>query len=136
GAAALGKLLDASLEKGDAFCVARIAGIQGAKGASALIPLCHSLILEQVSVDLEPFPSEGRVRVLCEARATGPTGVEMEALCGAGMAALTLYDMCKGMNRGIRIDGLRLLEKEGGRSGLYRAEDARAEDAGSAPEQQ
>jgi cyclic pyranopterin phosphate synthase len=117
----LGEILRGALPKGDALAVARIAGIQAAKRTSDLIPLCHVLLLEQVAVDFHPHTETGRIRIECEVRCTGRTGVEMEALTGASVAALTLYDMCKAMNKAISIDGLRLLAKSGGRSGDWQA---------------
>ena len=108
--------------KGDVFAVARIAGIQAAKRTAELIPLCHPLALSQVQVELL---AEGpdRVRIRARCRLAGQTGVEMEALTAAGVAALTLYDMCKAVDPGIRIEQLRLLEKRGGKSGEWRAPD-------------
>lgn len=135
GEAVLDQILRGQLPKGDALATARIAGIQAAKQAANLIPLCHVLLLDQVGIDFEPEPAAGRIRILCEVRCTGRTGVEMEALTGASVAALTLYDMCKAMNRAIRIDGLRVLEKSGGRSGDYRADAARADAANGEADQ-
>jgi len=120
GEAVLGEILRGGLPKGDALAVARIAGIQAAKKTADLIPLCHVLLLEQVGIDFHPDTEAGRIRIECEVRCTGRTGVEMEALTGASVAALTLYDMCKAMNRAIAIDGLKLLAKSGGRSGDWR----------------
>ncbi len=112
--------------KGDVIGVARIAGIQAAKRTSELIPLCHPLALSYVGVEGEIDVEAGEVRLLAEARTTGPTGVEMEALTAASVAALTVYDMIKGIERGARIASVTLLEKSGGRSGAWRlpAEDA------------
>ncbi len=115
------RLADGDLPKGDALAVARIAGIQAAKRTSEWIPLCHPLPLDMVRVDLEVQAAEGRVRIQAETACRAPTGVEMEALCAVAGAALALYDLCKGLNRAIRIDGIRLLRKEGGRSGVYEA---------------
>lgn len=103
--------------KGDAIAVARIAGIQAAKSTSSLIPLCHPLPLSAVSIDLEEY--EGGVRIVSRAETTGPTGVEMEALCAASVAALTLYDMLKSVERGMVIEEVALLEKSGGKSGPW-----------------
>jgi cyclic pyranopterin phosphate synthase len=114
---------DGDLPKGDVLAVARIAGIQAAKRTSELIPLCHGLPLDQVRVELEVHYKEGKVRIETLASCSAKTGVEMEALTAASVAALTLYDMCKGVRKGIRIEGLRLLKKEGGRSGTWTAED-------------
>jgi cyclic pyranopterin monophosphate synthase len=112
-------LASGGLPKGDALAVARVAGIMGAKRTPELIPLCHPLPLAGVEVDLA-VEADG-VRVTATARTTGRTGVEMEALTAAATAALTLYDMVKGVQRDVRIDGLRLLAKRGGRSGAYEA---------------
>jgi len=108
--------------KGDAFVTARLAGIGAAKRTSDLIPLCHPLPLDRVDVELVPDAGAGTVTIRAEARATARTGVEMEALTAASMAALTLYDMAKALQRDIVIDGIRLLEKAGGRSGDYEAD--------------
>jgi len=113
-------------KKGDVLGVARLAGIQGAKRTSELIPLCHPLALTHVSVDLEVVEAQdGRsAAVRCQARTetTGPTGVEMEALTAVQVALLTVYDMCKAVDRGMTITGVRLLEKQGGKSGTWRAD--------------
>jgi len=104
--------------KGDAVQVARVAGIMAAKKTSELIPLCHPLALTSVSVDFEYVT--GGVRVLTRARTVGPTGVEMEALTAAAVAGLTLIDMTKGVERGVYLESVRLLEKSGGRSGTWK----------------
>ncbi|MCP5320364.1 MAG: cyclic pyranopterin monophosphate synthase MoaC [Pseudomonadales bacterium] len=109
--------------KGDVFAVARIAGIQAAKRCADLIPLCHPLGLDAVEVQLACVPERQAVRIRTECRVQGRTGVEMEALCAASVAALTVYDMCKAVDRGMVIDGVRVLEKSGGRSGHWRAEE-------------
>ncbi len=106
--------------KGDALVVARVAGIAAAKRTPDLIPLCHPLPLDHVSVELEPDEAAGVVRIRAEVVATARTGVEMETLTAAAVAALTLYDMAKALQRDIVIEELALLEKEGGRSGSYR----------------
>ncbi len=116
------RIVEGDLPKGDVLAVARIAGIQGAKRTPELIPLCHGIALDQVRVELEVFPGEGRVRIETEASCSAKTGVEMEALTAASISALTLYDMCKALRKGIRIEGLRLLRKEGGRSGTWTAD--------------
>ena len=105
--------------KGDVLGVARIAGIQAAKRASELIPLCHPLALTYVSVDGEIDPEAGTITLSTEARTTGPTGVEMEALTAASVAALTIVDMVKGLERGVEITSVVLLQKSGGRSGAW-----------------
>ncbi|SHM59627.1 cyclic pyranopterin monophosphate synthase MoaC [Phytopseudomonas punonensis] len=108
--------------KGDVFAVARIAGIQAAKKTSDLIPLCHPLMLTSVKVELQ---ADGSDAVLIRARCklTGQTGVEMEALTAASVAALTIYDMCKAVDRGMVIEQVRLLEKVGGKSGHFLADE-------------
>jgi cyclic pyranopterin monophosphate synthase len=106
--------------KGDVLGVARIAGIQAAKRTSELIPLCHPLALSFVGVDGSIDPAAGEITLVAEARTTGPTGVEMEALTAASVAALTVYDMVKGIQRGAEIGSVVLLEKSGGRSGTWR----------------
>ena len=106
--------------KGDVIGVARIAGIQGAKRTSELIPLCHPLALSYVGVDGSVNVQTGEIELIAEARTTGPTGVEMEALTAASVAALTIYDMVKGVERGAEIASVALLEKSGGRSGHWR----------------
>jgi cyclic pyranopterin phosphate synthase len=112
-------LLDAGGPKGDALVTARLAGIGGAKRTSELIPLCHPLPLDLVDVELTPDRGTGTVAIRAEARATARTGVEMEALTAATVAALTLYDMAKALQRDIVIERVELLEKSGGRSGDY-----------------
>jgi cyclic pyranopterin phosphate synthase len=110
------------MPKGDVLGTARIAGIQAAKRASDLIPLCHPLALSFVGVEGSIDAAAGKITLTAEARTTGPTGVEMEALTAASVAALTVYDMVKGIERGARIAEVALLEKSGGRSGTWRAE--------------
>ncbi|MEH6650352.1 MAG: cyclic pyranopterin monophosphate synthase MoaC [Motiliproteus sp.] len=109
--------------KGDVLAVARIAGIQAAKRCSDIIPLCHPLMLSKVTVDLAAEPERQRVRIETLCKLNGRTGVEMEALTAASAAALTLYDMCKAVDKGMTIEGVRLLEKTGGRSGHWKVED-------------
>jgi cyclic pyranopterin phosphate synthase len=121
----LDALRSASLEKGDAVAVARLAGIQGAKLTPQLVPLCHPLPLDQVAVDLA-VETDG-VRITAEARTRAATGVEMEALTGAAVAALALIDMVKGIDRAAHVRDLRVDLKEGGKSGRWtRDEDAEA----------
>ena len=108
-------------KKGDVLGVARVAGIMAAKRAHELIPLCHPLALSKVSVELEPDEALPGVRVTATARVTGPTGVEMEALTAVSVACLTVYDMTKAVDRGMRIEGVRLVAKSGGRSGDFHA---------------
>ena len=113
-------------KKGDVFATARIAGIMAAKKCSELIPLCHVLNLSSVKVELQPEPAlteseVPRVRIECRCKLDAKTGVEMEALTGVSVAALTLYDMCKAVDKHMVITGTRLLEKSGGRSGDFSA---------------
>lgn len=110
--------------KGDVFACARIAGIMAAKHCSDLIPLCHPIPFTDAKVELEPFVEEGAtetcgVHVIVTCGTTGQTGIEMEALTAASVACLTIYDMCKAVDRGMEINQVRLLKKEGGRSGLW-----------------
>lgn len=110
---------DHGLPKGDVFAAARIAGILAAKQTDSLIPLCHSLPLESVSVELTPDEAASCVHIQACARCSYKTGVEMEALTAVSVAALTIYDMCKAVDRGMEIDQICLLRKSGGKSGLY-----------------
>ncbi|WP_027897309.1 cyclic pyranopterin monophosphate synthase MoaC [Zestomonas thermotolerans] len=114
-------IVDGAHPKGDVFAVARIAGIQAAKKTAELIPLCHPLMLTSVKVELAADGVDA-VRILARCKLAGQTGVEMEALTAASVAALTLYDMCKAVDRGMVIEGVRLLEKLGGKSGHFQAE--------------
>ena len=109
-------------KKGDVLAVARIAGIQAAKKCSDLIPLCHPLMLTKVGVDLIPEVDLNRVRITTMCKLNGRSGVEMEALCAASVSALTLYDMCKAVDRGMIINGLRVIEKQGGKSGHWQVD--------------
>ena len=108
--------------KGDVLGIARIAAIQGAKRTSDLIPLCHPIALTRVAADFEIDLENQAVHCLVTAECTGRTGVEMEALTAASIGLLTIYDMCKAVDRGMRIEGVRLLEKKGGKSGHWQAE--------------
>jgi cyclic pyranopterin phosphate synthase len=108
--------------KGDVIGVARIAGIQAAKRTAELIPLCHQLPLSFVDVDIAVDPSTGIVTLMAEARTTAQTGVEMEALTACSVAALTVYDMVKGVERGVEVAGIALVEKSGGKSDWSRTE--------------
>jgi cyclic pyranopterin phosphate synthase len=108
---------DGLMKKGDVLSVAQLAGIMGAKRTSELIPLCHSLPLDRVDVELELDEARDRINITASARTSAKTGVEMEALTAVSIAALTVYDMCKAVDRGIRIEGIRLVRKRGGRSG-------------------
>ena len=107
-------------KKGDVLAIARVAGIMASKRTADLIPLCHPLSLSHVHIDLEPRPSENAVRCEVTVETTGPTGVEMEALTAAQVTLLTIYDMCKAVDRGMSMEGVRLLEKSGGKSGHWR----------------
>lgn len=111
-------IVSGSAAKGDVLSTARIAGILAAKRTSELIPLCHPIALTSVKVDLVPCPPD-RVHILAEVRCNEKTGVEMEALIAASVAALTIYDMCKAVDRGMEIVSTRLLKKSGGKSGLF-----------------
>lgn len=119
--ATLALIADKSLPKGDVVAVARIAGIQAAKKTSELIPLCHPLNLSHVDVEFVLDQERSCVVLTAEARTTGPTGVEMEALVAVQVAALTVYDMCKAVQKDMVITQCQLLAKSGGRSGDYRA---------------
>lgn len=118
--ALLEALCDGAVAKGDVLGVARLAGIQAAKRTPELIPLSHPLAIHHVAVDFELDRAAGRIAARCTVRAFERTGVEMEAMTGASLAALTIYDMCKGSDKSISVAGIRLLFKEGGKSGAYR----------------
>ncbi|WP_150287160.1 cyclic pyranopterin monophosphate synthase MoaC [Rhabdaerophilum calidifontis] len=120
--ATLDLILSGMAKKGDVIAVARIAGIMAAKRTHELIPLCHPLLLTKVAVEIEPDPALPGLRVTGLARVSGQTGVEMEALTAVAVACLTIYDMAKAVDRGMRIEGIRLLAKSGGRSGTWQAE--------------
>ena len=114
-------ITDNSLPKGDLFATVRIAGIQAAKKCSDLIPLCHPLPLSKITVDIELQANSLVISALC--KTTGKTGVEMEALTAVSVAALTVYDMCKGLDKGMIIGETKLLKKTGGKSGVWMAND-------------
>jgi cyclic pyranopterin phosphate synthase len=120
-AGARAALLGGTAAKGDALAVARVAGIMAAKRTAELIPLCHPVALTSVTIGIEE--DVGAIRVRATAATNGPTGVEMEALVAATAALLTLYDMGKAIDRAMVIEGVRLIEKDGGRSGRWRADD-------------
>jgi len=103
--------------KGDVLAVAQVAGVMAAKRAHELIPMCHPLLLSAIDVRLEPDEKESAVQITATVRTTGKTGVEMEALTAVSVAALTIYDMCKAVDRGMRVEGVRLVRKSGGKSG-------------------
>ncbi|MEM7654049.1 MAG: cyclic pyranopterin monophosphate synthase MoaC, partial [Pseudomonadota bacterium] len=112
---------DGGMKKGDVLSVARLAGIMGAKRTPDLIPLCHPIALTKVTVSLALDAARNAVDISAECKTSGKTGVEMEALTAANVAALTVYDMCKAVDRGMRITDLRLTHKSGGKSGIYEA---------------
>ncbi len=116
----LSMILEGKAAKGDVLAVARLAGIAAAKKTPELIPLAHPLALQAVSVEFDSDPAAGSIRVKASVKAFDRTGVEMEAMTAASVAALTIYDRCKGMDRGITIKEVALLSKEGGKSGTYR----------------
>ncbi|MGH6792024.1 MAG: cyclic pyranopterin monophosphate synthase MoaC [Methyloceanibacter sp.] len=118
--ATLDLILTGNAPKGDVLATARIAGIMAAKRTSELIPLCHPLPLTQVTVDFEPSRDPPGLRVEARAKVDGKTGVEMEALTAVSIACLTIYDMCKAVDRAMSFSGIRLIEKTGGRSGHFR----------------
>jgi cyclic pyranopterin phosphate synthase len=118
----LALILEGKAKKGDVFATARIAGIMAAKRTHELIPLCHPLMLSKVSIDFAPDASAATIKVSATVKVEGKTGVEMEALTACSVACLTLYDMCKAVDRGMTITDFRLVEKSGGKSGHYKAE--------------
>ena len=123
--ATLALIESGTAKKGDVLGVARLAGIMAAKKTSDLIPLCHPLAITRVAVDFEPDAGDGtRCAITCVAtvETVGPTGVEMEALTAVNIALLTIYDMCKAVDRGMTITDVRLVHKAGGKSGIYKAE--------------
>ncbi len=115
-------IVDGAAKKGDVLGTARIAGIMAAKRTHELIPLCHPLALSKVTIDLEANAETSAIEVTATVKVTGPTGVEMEALTAASVAGLTVYDMVKAVDRGIRISDLRLVHKTGGKSGTFTAQ--------------
>jgi cyclic pyranopterin monophosphate synthase len=121
--ATLDQVLKGNAKKGDVLGAARIAGIMAAKRTHELIPLCHPLSISQITVDIAPDAARRGLTVRASVKVSGQTGVEMEALTAVAVACLTIYDMVKAIERGMRIEGIRLLEKRGGKSGHFRAED-------------
>jgi cyclic pyranopterin phosphate synthase len=119
--ATLDLILAGGVKKGDVLSVARLAGIMGAKRTAELIPLCHPLGLDSVTIELACDPARSAVDITATCKIIGRTGVEMEALTAVSVAALTIYDMCKAVDRGMTITGIRLLHKSGGKSGTYEA---------------
>ena len=120
--ATLKMICDGTAKKGDVLAVARLAGIMGAKQTAALIPLCHPLGLDHVSIDLDTDHSLPGVIITATCSVNGPTGVEMEAMTAVGVAGLTIYDMCKAVDRGMEIGAIRLTHKSGGKSGVFNGE--------------
>jgi cyclic pyranopterin phosphate synthase len=118
----LGLIVDGKVPKGDVIATARVAGIMAAKRTHELIPLCHPLPITKVAVELDPDPELPGIAVTATVRCTGKTGVEMEALTAVSVACLTVYDMAKAVEKGMRIEAIRLIEKEGGKSGHWLAE--------------
>ena len=121
GADVLQRIREQSIAKGDLLATARIAGIQGAKKCSDLIPLCHPLPLSKVTIEINEFTDSDKtgLEVVASCKTTGKNGVEMEALTAASVSALTIYDMCKALDKGIVIESVQLLEKQGGKSGSW-----------------
>ena len=115
----LAMILEAKIEKGDVFSVARVAGIMAAKKTSELIPMCHPLNITSVKIELTPRQKPARVDIEASVRVSGKTGVEMEAMTAVSAAALTIYDMCKAVDREMTIGEIRLVEKSGGKSGRF-----------------
>ena len=122
-AATLDVVRQGNAKKGDVLGTARVAGIMAAKRTHELIPLCHPLAISQVEVDMTPNAKLPGIDVRARVKVAGKTGVEMEALTAVAVACLTIYDMVKAIDRGMRIEGIRLIEKSGGRSGHYRAKE-------------
>ena len=115
----LGLIMEKKVEKGDVFSVARVAGIMAAKKTSELIPMCHPLNITSVEILLNPQPKPARVEIEAIVKVTGKTGVEMEAMTAVAVAGLTIYDMCKAVDRGMTLGEIRLLKKSGGKSGTF-----------------
>ena len=115
-------IIDGTAKKGDVFGVARLAAIMGAKHTATLIPLCHPMGLDHVSIDMQADDKLPGISIIATCSVTGPTGVEMEAMTAVSTAALTIYDMCKAVDRGMEIGAIRLTHKSGGKSGVFDAE--------------
>lgn len=113
------KVQSQDMKKGDVLSVAQVAGIMGAKRCSELIPLCHNISLTKLSVDFEMIPEKNQIKAICTAKTCGKTGVEMEALTGVNVALLTIYDMCKAVDKRMEIGEIHLEEKDGGKSGRF-----------------
>lgn len=118
--AVMSAIMDKTAPKGDVLAAARIAGIMAAKKTPELIPLCHTLLLSKVQIDFELQPENKKILCSCSVKLTGKTGAEMEALTGVSVALLTIYDMCKAIDKSMEINAVHLEEKSGGKSGLYK----------------
>lgn len=118
----LSMILTGNAKKGDVLGTARLAGIMAAKRTHELVPLCHQLLISKIEINIEPVANENALHVEALVKVNGQTGVEMEALTAVSVTCLTIYDMAKAVDRGMRIEGIRVLEKSGGKSGLYRAD--------------
>ena len=123
GPAIMAAVQEGSVKKGDVLGVARVAGIMGVKRTSDLIPMCHPLPIQKCSIDYEPEPEKGIIRVFCTVKTEGKTGVEMEALTGVQVALLTIYDMCKAVDKHMVMSEIHLIEKTGGKSGDFHFDD-------------
>lgn len=118
----LSMILSGNAKKGDVLGTARLAGIMAAKRTHELVPLCHQLLISKIEINIEPIENENALYVEAVVKVNGQTGVEMEALTAVSVTCLTIYDMAKAVDRGMRIEGIRVLEKSGGKSGTYRAD--------------
>jgi len=121
--ATLARILEGGHRKGDVLGIARIAGIMAAKKTAELVPLCHPLAISYIDIELEALPDRNEVYCRTRVETTGQTGVEMEALTAVQISLLTIYDMCKAVDRGMCMEGIRLLEKSGGKSGTWKSSD-------------
>ena len=121
-AAAFEQIQNNTMSKGDVYSVARIAGIQAAKHCASLIPLCHPLLLTKVDIQFEADAEQQRIRIVCRCKLNSNTGVEMEALTAVSVTALTIFDMCKAIDPAMRIEGIRVLQKQGGKTDYWEAE--------------
>ena len=117
----LNKIIDMKIKKGDVLVIAKLAGIMAAKKTEQLIPLCHSIPLSYVKIDLKPNINNSSIEIIAEASLVGKTGVEMEALTAVSIASLTIYDMCKSADRSMTISDIKLIHKSGGKSGEFNA---------------
>lgn len=118
----LSMILSGNAKKGDVLGTARLAGIMAAKRTHELVPLCHQLLISKIEINIEPIENENALYVEATVKVNGQTGVEMEALTAVSVTCLTIYDMAKAVDRGMRIEGIRVLEKSGGKSGTYRVD--------------